>query len=199
MTFVAIPSLIGPMLGPVAGGLIVDYLHWRAIFFVNIPIGLAGLNLIWRNLPDYSAPDAHRLDWVGLILFSSGVALLSYVLEVFGEHTLSAREMLALLGIALALLAAYGGHALGVAHPAAADRRDEFESVNAAHPAAPRLSTRAAVQYGVDRLVDHPAFHHRSRHTGVATASLAAALIFNGLTSDDGSSISQRRVEVPTI
>jgi EmrB/QacA subfamily drug resistance transporter len=117
MTFVAIPSLIGPMLGPVAGGLIVDYLHWRAIFFVNIPIGLVGLFLIWRNLPDYSAEVVHRLDWVGLILFSSGVALLSYVLEVFGEHTLSAREMLALLGISLALLAAYGGHALGVAHP----------------------------------------------------------------------------------
>ena len=117
MTFVAIPSLIGPMLGPVAGGLIVDYLHWRAIFFLNIPIGLIGLFLIWRNLPNYSAKDVQRLDWVGLILFSSGVALLSYVLEVFGEHTLSVREMLALLGISLALLAGYGGHALGVAHP----------------------------------------------------------------------------------
>jgi len=42
MGFVAIPSLVAPMLGPIAGGLIVGYLHWRVIFFVNIPIGLAG-------------------------------------------------------------------------------------------------------------------------------------------------------------
>src|SRR5471030_426562 len=43
MSFVAIPGLIGPMLGPIVGGLIVSYLHWRVIFFVNVPIGLLGL------------------------------------------------------------------------------------------------------------------------------------------------------------
>src|SRR6266436_7170824 len=53
MSFVAIPGLIGPMLGPVTGGLIVAYFHWRVAFFVNIPIGLAGLYLVYRHLPDY--------------------------------------------------------------------------------------------------------------------------------------------------
>jgi len=53
MAFVAIPGLIGPMLGPVAGGLIVGYLHWRMIFFVNMPIGLLGLYLVYRHMPDY--------------------------------------------------------------------------------------------------------------------------------------------------
>src|ERR1700744_4583424 len=53
MSFVAIPGLIGPMLGPVAGGLIVGYLHWRAIFFVNLPIGIIGLVLVYMHLPDY--------------------------------------------------------------------------------------------------------------------------------------------------
>src|SRR3982750_848851 len=43
MSFVSIPALVGPMLGPIAGGLIVGYFHWRVIFFVNIPIGLVGL------------------------------------------------------------------------------------------------------------------------------------------------------------
>src|ERR1700680_3975410 len=43
MSFVAIPALIGPMLGPIVGGLIVGYFHWSLIFFVNIPIGVAGL------------------------------------------------------------------------------------------------------------------------------------------------------------
>src|SRR5580700_735306 len=46
MRFVAIPGLIGPMLGPVAGGFIVGYLQWRAIFFLNIPIGVAGLVMV---------------------------------------------------------------------------------------------------------------------------------------------------------
>src|ERR1700742_4834726 len=53
MSFVAIPGLIGPMLGPIAGGLIVGYLHWRTIFFVNLPVGLLGLYLVWRHVPDY--------------------------------------------------------------------------------------------------------------------------------------------------
>src|SRR5580692_3221652 len=46
MSFVAIPGLVGPMLGPLAGGLIVGYFHWRAIFFLNIPVGLLGLGLV---------------------------------------------------------------------------------------------------------------------------------------------------------
>ncbi len=110
MSFVAIPGLIGPMLGPIAGGLIVGYLHWRMIFFVNLPIGLTGLYLVYRHLPDYREKRTNPLDIVGLILFGSGVALLSYVLEVFGEHTLSSREILGLLTISIALLAGYGLH-----------------------------------------------------------------------------------------
>jgi EmrB/QacA subfamily drug resistance transporter len=116
MSFVAIPGLIGPMLGPIAGGLIVGYLHWRLIFFVNIPIGLVGLVLVYLHLPDYRE-NTNPLDVAGLILFGSGVALLSYVLEVFGEHTLSAREVLGLLTISVLLLAGYGFHATKSAYP----------------------------------------------------------------------------------
>jgi EmrB/QacA subfamily drug resistance transporter len=117
MSFVAIPGLIGPMLGPIAGGLITGYFHWSVIFFVNVPIGLAGLYLVYRNLPDYREQRSPALDIVGLILFSSGIALLSYVLEVFGEHSLSEREILGLLAISAALLAGYGLHATRSAHP----------------------------------------------------------------------------------
>ncbi len=116
MSFVSIPALIAPMLGPIAGGLIVGYLHWRVIFFVNIPIGLIGLLLVYRHLPDYRE-HTNPLDVTGLILFGSGVALLSYVLEVFGEHTLSAREILGLLVLSILLLAGYGFHAIKAAHP----------------------------------------------------------------------------------
>src|SRR5271168_624348 len=116
MSFVAIPALVGPMLGPIAGGLIVGYLHWRFIFFVNIPIGLAGLLLVYLHLPDYRER-THPLDIAGLILFGSGIALLSYVLEVFGEHTLSAPEILGLLAISLALIGGYYLHAKKIAYP----------------------------------------------------------------------------------
>ena len=116
MSFVAIPGLIGPMLGPIAGGLIVGYLHWRLIFFVNLPIGLIGLVMVFLHLPDYREK-SNPLDFIGLILFGSGIALLSYVLEVFGEHTLSAREILGLLAISILLLAGYGLHASKALHP----------------------------------------------------------------------------------
>ena len=117
MNFVSIPALIAPMLGPIAGGLIVGYLHWRYIFFLNIPIGLAGLILVYVHLPDYREKESHALDVVGLILFGSGVALLSYVLEIFGEHTLSSREMSGLLAMSLLLLAGYGVHASKIPFP----------------------------------------------------------------------------------
>ena len=117
MSFVAIPGLVGPMLGPLAGGLIVGYLHWRLIFFLNIPIGIVGLILVYLHLPDYRAAEVKPLDVVGLILFGSGIALLSYVLEIFGEHTLSTGEVLGLLGLSLALIFGYGVHALRSDHP----------------------------------------------------------------------------------
>jgi EmrB/QacA subfamily drug resistance transporter len=117
MSFVAIPGLVGPMLGPVAGGLIVGYLQWRFIFFVNIPIGLIGLVLVYTHLPNYREEETHPLDIVGLILFGSGIALLSYVLEIFGEHTLSVREIAGLLAIAFCLIGGYLLHARGIPHP----------------------------------------------------------------------------------
>jgi EmrB/QacA subfamily drug resistance transporter len=117
MSFVSIPGLIGPMLGPLMGGLIIGYFHWSVIFFVNIPIGLAGLYLVYRHLPNYRAAKNFPLDIIGLVLFGSGISLLSYVLEVFGETTLSGREILGLLVMSTALLATYGLHSVRAAHP----------------------------------------------------------------------------------
>jgi hypothetical protein len=84
---------------------------------VNLPIGLAGLYLVYLHLPDYREEHTPPLDVVGLILFGSGIALLSYVMEVFGEHTLSPREILGLLAISVLLLAGYGLHASKTVFP----------------------------------------------------------------------------------
>jgi len=117
MSFVSVPALVAPMLDSVAGGLIVGYAHWRVIFFLNIPIGLLGLVMVYLHLPDFREEHVHPLDFVGLVLFGSGIALLSYVLEIFGEHELSGAEMTGLLALSCALLVAYWFHARQLEFP----------------------------------------------------------------------------------
>ena len=110
MNFVIIPALIGPLLGPTVGGVIVHLMSWREIFFVNVPVGLAALALIRRHMPDYYG-DARPLDVIGLILFGSGAALLSWILEIFGEHHLDPTSTAVLLALSIFLLLGYGWHA----------------------------------------------------------------------------------------
>jgi len=117
MNFVIIPALIGPLLGPTVGGLIVHWLSWREIFFVNVPVGLVALWLGRRYMPDYRSAAPPPLDVPGLALFGSGAALLSWLLEVFGEHELPALQAFVLLLVSIALLAAYVWHALRAPFP----------------------------------------------------------------------------------
>ncbi|MFL6674733.1 MAG: DHA2 family efflux MFS transporter permease subunit [Massilia sp.] len=111
MNFVILPALIGPLLGPTVGGLIVHWVSWRAIFFINVPVGLTALYLVYRHMPDYHGHEKRPLDVIGLILFSSGTAILSWLLEIFGEHTLDAMTMGLMLALSVALLGAYVWHA----------------------------------------------------------------------------------------
>jgi EmrB/QacA subfamily drug resistance transporter len=101
-------ELLGAM---TVGGLIVHWTSWRAIFFVNVPVGLLALFFVFRYMPDYKGAEPRPLDVIGLILFSSGTALLSWLLEIFGEHTLDMVTMMLMLGLSVALLAAYVWHA----------------------------------------------------------------------------------------
>ena len=117
MNYVTIPALMGPLFGPSLGGLIVHFSHWRAIFFVNVPIALLGLWLARGHMPDYREHEVPKLDWRGFFLFGSGVAMLSYLLEVFGEHTLGAIWIAALAIGSAVLLTLYFFHARRVAHP----------------------------------------------------------------------------------
>src|ERR1044071_5182816 len=110
MNYVIIPALLGPLLGPFTGGLIVHWMSWRVIFFVNVPLALGGLWMIGRYMPDYRDDDVSPLDRVGFVLFGAGVALLSYVLEVFGEPAHTGASVLLLLAGAIVLLGAYGWH-----------------------------------------------------------------------------------------
>ena len=111
MNFVIIPALIGPLLGPTVGGLIVHWFSWREIFFVNVPAGVVALWLIHCYMPDYYGDASRPLDVMGLAQFGAGTAVLSWLLEIFGEHEIDIAVEAALLLLALTLLAAYWRHA----------------------------------------------------------------------------------------
>ena len=117
MNFVVIPALIGPLIGPSLGGFIVHFFHWRVIFFINLPIAILGLFLIKNHMPDYREESTGKLDTLGFILFGSGIGLFSYVLEVFGEHTLPISAIILMIVISGILLMAYGFHAQRVPVP----------------------------------------------------------------------------------
>src|SRR3954453_15462164 len=87
MAVIGVPTLLGPIFGPVIGGLIVDSVSWRWIFFVNIPIGILALGLAAKLLhADAGRADAGRLDWTGLLLLSPGLAGIVFGLSETETH-----------------------------------------------------------------------------------------------------------------
>jgi EmrB/QacA subfamily drug resistance transporter len=86
MGLLGVPMLIAPIIGPILGGWLVDDASWRWIFFINLPIGILAfvLGLIVLE-PDESSP-THRLDWLGMVLLSPGLALLIYGLAESASH-----------------------------------------------------------------------------------------------------------------
>ena len=85
MSVIGIPMLLAPVFGPLLGGLIIEHLSWPWLFYVNVPFGVLGLVLAWRQMPSDRAAGHHehagRLDVPGLLLLSPGVALLVYGLS----------------------------------------------------------------------------------------------------------------------
>jgi EmrB/QacA subfamily drug resistance transporter len=75
MGVLGVPMLLAPILGPILGGYLVDDVSWRWIFFINVPIGIIAFFLALRVLePDKSQP-SHKLDWLGMLLLSPGLAV----------------------------------------------------------------------------------------------------------------------------
>jgi EmrB/QacA subfamily drug resistance transporter len=86
MSLLGVPMLLGPILGPVIGGLILDSVSWRWIFYVNIPIGIVAIVLALRFLPEHRrSGEAHPLDAIGFVLLSPGLAAMVYGLAQAGQ------------------------------------------------------------------------------------------------------------------
>lgn len=83
MNYAIVPALIGPVLGPLVGGYMVDYLSWHWIFLINIPIGVLGIVLSLKYMPNYKS-DKVNFDLKGFLIFASASLLLSISLELLG-------------------------------------------------------------------------------------------------------------------
>jgi EmrB/QacA subfamily drug resistance transporter len=114
MAAISLPIVVVPIFGPVVAGLIISNVSWRWIFYVNVPMCLAGLVLAWRHLPA-SRPQggASRIDVAGLVLLPPALAALLYGLaEVSSAGGFAHRGVIIPLSIGVAALAAYCVHAL---------------------------------------------------------------------------------------
>ncbi|WP_160005355.1 DHA2 family efflux MFS transporter permease subunit [Rhizobium sp. 18055] len=101
MSWLLVPALIGPILGPPVGGLIVTYLDWRWIFYINVPVGIIGFILVSIFIQDFKGETKRRFDTVGFIL--SGIALGS-LLFGFESSSRPGEGSLALFLISIGLL-----------------------------------------------------------------------------------------------
>jgi EmrB/QacA subfamily drug resistance transporter len=119
MSVVGVPMLLGPVLGPVLGGLIVSGASWRCIFYVNVPIAVVALFLGSRILPGgIGRADAGRLDWLGVALLCPGMAAVVFGLSETESHGgLSQPEAFAPIVAGLVLVALFAVHGLRTARP----------------------------------------------------------------------------------
>jgi EmrB/QacA subfamily drug resistance transporter len=119
MGIVAMPAMLGPILGPVVGGTILESLHWSWIFLVNVPIGLIAFILGWRTIPHTESGEAGRLDVLGLALLSTASTAVVYGLAQLGTPNTSLTAPIVILPVIAALLltGVFCWHALRVERP----------------------------------------------------------------------------------
>ncbi|SFK23835.1 drug resistance transporter, EmrB/QacA subfamily [Methylocapsa palsarum] len=111
LSFVTIPALLGPIAGPLLGGFITTYFHWRCIFWINVPIGALGMALATFYI-DNVKPDAiWPLDFRGFFLSGAGLAAMLFGLATAGRGLAPVELSLALTAIGALTLAAYAAHA----------------------------------------------------------------------------------------
>jgi EmrB/QacA subfamily drug resistance transporter len=117
MAWLSIPTLFAPIMGPPVGGFITTYYHWRGIFWLNVPVGLAGLALAWTLVPQVKAEVLRPMDWPGFFLTGLGLSLAIFGFTLAGSRSGSGMLAGEMTVAGLVLLAIYVRHARRSAHP----------------------------------------------------------------------------------
>lgn len=116
MSFIAIPGLIGPLLGPTLGGWLVEIASWHWIFLINLPVALVGCALTLLFMPAGRVPPPGAFDLAGFLLLSGGMVAISLSLGGLSELGMGHASVVVLLVFGLVCIAAYWLRALR--HPA---------------------------------------------------------------------------------
>eukprot|EP01037_Dinobryon_pediforme_P045962 gene45962-58889_t len=111
------PGLIAPVLGPPVGGFITTYAHWSWIFFLNVPIGLVAIALVWRTVADERAEKQRPFDRLGFFLTGAAMGGLMAAFDEFGRPHANMPVALGLLAISVVAGGLALRHALTHPHP----------------------------------------------------------------------------------
>src|SRR5271169_4260215 len=111
MNWMTIPAMIGPTVGPIVGGFLTTYLSWRAIFYLNLPIGIAGVALALWLIEDFRAPAPTQFDLRGFFIVGLGLALLELAIENVGRPMIPGPLGAVFFAAAFAILLLYRWHA----------------------------------------------------------------------------------------
>ncbi|MDU6820452.1 MAG: multidrug transporter subunit MdtD [Leclercia adecarboxylata] len=110
LNFVTMPGLVGPILGPVLGGVLVTWASWHWIFLINIPIGIAGLFYARKFMPNFTTP-RRKFDMGGFFLFGLSLVLFSSGMELFGEKVVATWLAISIIFSGILLFLLYIRHA----------------------------------------------------------------------------------------
>ncbi|MDB6062720.1 MAG: transporter [Verrucomicrobiaceae bacterium] len=117
MSFVTIPALIGPLIGPALGGWIVQIASWPWIFLINVPVGAIGIIATQRFMPDSRAVQSGSFDLSGYAMLAFGMVAVSLALDGLAGLGIQTATVRVLLVFGLASIAAYALHAVRVPQP----------------------------------------------------------------------------------
>ncbi|MCO1375391.1 multidrug transporter subunit MdtD [Burkholderia multivorans] len=117
LSFVAIPGLIGPLIGPTLGGWLVKIASWHWIFLINVPVGIAGCVATFLSMPDARNAAVGRFDVKGYLLLTIGMVAISLSLDGLADLGMQHAAVLVLLILSLACFVAYGLYAVRAPQP----------------------------------------------------------------------------------
>jgi EmrB/QacA subfamily drug resistance transporter len=117
MAWLMIPATIGPIVGPPVGGFIVTYLSWHWIFYINVPIGCAGIVLVTRYIEEMREQTRTPFDLLGLVLAGTALAALMFGIEMASRGVGSGAITFGLMGAGVVAAGLYVLHARHHAHP----------------------------------------------------------------------------------